>query len=32
MPPVAPPYFLRRTYRYGRGKITTYFREEAAQG
>ena len=32
MPPVAPPYFLRRTYRYGRVKITTYFREEAAQG
>ena len=31
MPPVAPPYFLRRTYRYGKIKITTYFREEAAQ-
>ena len=31
MPPVAPPYFLRRTYRYGRIKITTYFREEDAQ-
>ena len=31
MPPVDPPYFLRRTYRYGKIKITTYFREEAAQ-
>ena len=27
MPPLAPPYFQRRTYRYGRVKITTYFRE-----
>ena len=28
MPPVAPPYYLRKTYRYGKTKITTYFREE----
>lgn len=31
MPPMAPPYFLHRTYRYGRIKITTYHREEARQ-
>ena len=29
MPPVAPPYFLRKSYRYGKTKITTYSREEA---
>ena len=28
MPPVDPPYFLRRTYRYGKIKVTTYCREE----
>ncbi len=28
MPPMEPPYFLRRTYRYGRIRITTYCREE----
>ena len=31
MPPVEPPYFLRRTYRYGRIKVTTYCREEDGQ-
>lgn len=31
MPPLAPPYFLHRTYRYGKIKITTYHREEAAE-
>ncbi|MBD5149081.1 MAG: 16S rRNA (guanine(966)-N(2))-methyltransferase RsmD [Oscillibacter sp.] len=31
MPPVEPPYFLHRTYRYGKIKITTYHREEDAQ-
>ncbi len=31
MPPMEPPYFLRRTYRYGRIRITTYCREEDAQ-
>ena len=28
MPPLSPPCFLHRTYRYGRIKITTYHREE----
>lgn len=28
MPPLPPPCFLHRTYRYGRIKITTYHREE----
>ncbi len=28
MPPVSPPYFQRRVYRYGRTKVTTYYREE----
>ena len=28
MPAVEPPYFQRRVYRYGKIKITTYFREE----
>lgn len=27
LPPVQPPYFMRRTYRYGKIKITTFFRE-----
>ena len=31
MPPVEPPYFLHRTYLYGKIKITTYHREEDAQ-
>lgn len=31
MPQVAPPYYQRRTYRYGKIKITTYYREEDAQ-
>ncbi len=31
MPPLAPPYFLHRTYRYGKTRITTYHREEAAE-
>ena len=31
MPSVEPPYFLHRTYRYGKIKITTYHREEDAQ-
>jgi 16S rRNA G966 N2-methylase RsmD len=31
MPLVKPPYFLRRTYRYGRIKVTTYCREEDGQ-
>ena len=31
MPPMAPPYLLHRTYRYGRIKITTYHREEGSQ-
>lgn len=26
-----PPYFLRKVYRYGNTKITTYFREEDAE-
>ncbi len=28
MPETPPPYFLHRTYRYGRIKVTTYHREE----
>ncbi len=28
MPEMAPPYYLHRTYRYGKIKITTYHREE----
>ena len=28
MPEMAPPYYLHRTYRYGRIKVTTYHREE----
>lgn len=31
MPPVAPPYFQRRVYRYGKIKITTFSREEDPQ-
>ena len=31
MPLVKTPYFLRRTYRYGRIKVTTYCREEDGQ-
>ena len=31
MPLVEPPYFLHRTYRYGKIKITTYHREEDVQ-
>lgn len=31
MPQVDPPYYQRRTYRYGKIKITTYYREEDAQ-
>lgn len=31
MPPVDPPYFQRRVYRYGKIKITTFFREEDPQ-
>ena len=31
MPPVEPPLFLHRTYRYGRVKITTYHREEGRE-
>ena len=31
MPPLAPPYFLHRTYRYGKTKITTYHREETSE-
>ena len=31
MPPVDPPYFLRRTYRYGKIKVTTYCREEGGR-
>lgn len=31
MPRVDPPYYQRRTYRYGKIKITTYYREEDAQ-
>ena len=28
MPEMAPPYYLHRTYRYGKIKVTTYHREE----
>ncbi len=28
MPEMQPPYYLHRTYRYGRIKVTTYHREE----
>jgi len=28
LPDMAPPYSLHRTYRYGKTKITTYYREE----
>ena len=31
MPEMAPPYFLHRTYRYGKIKITTYHREEGRE-
>lgn len=31
MPPMSPPYFRRRVYRYGKIKITTFFREEDPQ-
>lgn len=31
MPPMAPPYFQRRIYRYGKIKVTTFFREEDPQ-
>ncbi len=31
MPAMEPPYFLRKTYRYGNTKITTFFREEGAE-
>lgn len=31
MPPAEPPYFLRRIYRYGKIKVTTYCREEDAE-
>ena len=31
MPEMAPPYYLHRTYRYGRIKITTYHREEGRE-
>jgi len=31
LPPVAPPYFLHRSYRYGRIKITTYQKKEDGQ-
>ena len=31
MPDVAPPYFLHRTYRYGKIKVTTYHREEGRE-
>lgn len=32
LPELAAPYFLHRTYRYGKIKVTTYHREEARQG
>ncbi len=32
MPELAAPYFLHRTYRYGKIKVTTYHREEGHQG
>ena len=31
MPEVAPPYYLHRTYRYGKIKVTTYHREEGRE-
>lgn len=31
MPEMQPPYFLHRTYRYGRIKVTTYHREEGRE-
>ena len=31
MPEMAPPYFLHRTYRYGKIKVTTYHREEGRE-
>lgn len=31
MPEMAPPYYLHRTYRYGRIKVTTYHREEGRE-
>lgn len=31
MPEPEPPYFLHRTYRYGRIKVTTYHREEGRE-
>lgn len=31
MPGMAPPYFLHRTYRYGKIKVTTYHREEGRE-
>ena len=32
LPQVPPPYFLYRTYRYGRIKLTVYHREGGAEG
>ena len=31
MPEMSPPYFLHRTYRYGKIKVTTYHREEGRE-
>ena len=31
LPAMAPPYFLHRTYRYGKIKLTTYHREEGQE-
>lgn len=31
LPPMEAPYFLHRTYRYGKIKITTYHREEGRE-
>ena len=31
MPEMAPPYYLHRTYRYGKIKVTTYHREEGRE-
>lgn len=31
MPEMKPPYYLHRTYRYGRVKVTTYHREEGRE-
>lgn len=28
LPALPPPYFLRKSYRYGKTKVTTYFRED----